>query len=120
MRLGSEYSRPVDRLLVALAPLRPLIATVFARFGTRTTVAQMLVHHASEALSQPSDRGLSPAFDWEPRYELDAEQLAETVRRVHAESQAQDLRVAVAHWVGVLPAIARTLGALGYEVGEVE
>jgi hypothetical protein len=109
-----------SRLLVALAPLRPLMAMVFARFGTRATVAQMLAQHASEALSQPLDRAFSPTFDWEPRYQLDAEQLAETVRRVHAESQAPGMRVAVVHWVGVLPAIARTLGALGYSAGDVE
>jgi hypothetical protein len=115
---GRPARRP--RLLVALAPLRPLMAMVLARFGTRALLAQMLAQHASEALSQPSDRGFSPVFDWEPRYQLDAEQLAETVRRVHAQGQAKGLRVAVVHWVGVLPAIARTLGALGYNPGDVE
>jgi hypothetical protein len=115
---GRPTRRP--RLLVALAPLRPLMAMVLARFGTRPLVAQILAHHASEALSQPSDRGFSPVFDWEPRYQLDAEQLTETVRRVHAQGQAQGVRVAVVHWVGVLPAIARTLGALGYSPGDVQ
>jgi hypothetical protein len=46
--------------------------------------------------------------------------LAEAVRRVHAERQAQDLRVAVVHSAEILPGVARALSALSYSPGDVE
>jgi hypothetical protein len=119
---GSQGGRPArrPRLLVALAPLRPLMAMAFARFGTRAMVGQMLSHAASVALSEPAHRGFAPVFDWDPRYQQDGEQLAETVRRLHAERQAQELRVAVVHTAEILPGVARALGSLGYSPGDVE
>jgi hypothetical protein len=119
---ASKGGRPArrPRLLVALAPLRPLMAMFFARFGTRAMVGQMLAVAASDGLSEPSDRGFNPAFDWDPRYRHDPEQLADAVRRVHAERHAEDLRVAVVHGAETLPAVARALGALGYSPGDVE
>lgn len=119
---ASPGGRPARRplLLVALAPLRPLMAMAFARFGTRSILGQMLNYHASEALSEPPHRGFTPAFDWDPRHQQDPEQLAETVRRVHAERHAEDLRVAVVHSAEILPGVARALGQLGYSPGDVE
>lgn len=119
---ASRGGRPVPRplLLVPLAPFRPFMAMAFALVGTRNIVAKVLAYGTSEALSERSHRGFAPAFDWDPRYRLDAEQLAETVRRIHAERQAEVLRVAVVHRAEILPGVARALGALGYSPDDAE
>jgi hypothetical protein len=118
---ASQGARAARRvlLLVTLA-LRPMILMTLARYGTRSMVGHMLSLHATVALSEPSDRGFVPSFDWERRYQQDREQLAETVRRVHAERRARDLRVGIVHTAEILPGVARALGALGYSPCGVE
>jgi hypothetical protein len=109
--------------LVALEPLRPLVAMVVSRVGTRVMLAQVLAVHASEALGpDPSGRGLVGAFarHRNARDRLDRELLAAAVRQVHSERHGQALRVAVVHWAEILPVAARALGALGYSPGDPE
>lgn len=109
--------------LVPLEALRPLMAMVVSRVGTRVMLAQVLAVHASEALGpDPSGRGLVGAFARHRNAtdRLDREHLAAAVRQVHAERHGQALRVAVVHWAEILPAAARALGALGYSPRDSE
>jgi hypothetical protein len=93
------------------------------RCANREMVGDVLAVEADQALrGAPADRGLVRAFTryGDPRRRAERSALADAVRHLHAERQGQDLRIAVVHWVEAVPAVARALGALGYDPGEPE